>query len=95
MSYKGFIAFLQELLTMTDPGDELSRQLAHMVLWNVIEMAETTGTADEMTLRMMHIAAQDLNELLEFRDEVAGVPGQTKENAERRMRLDYYLYPGC
>ena len=95
MSQRGFIAFLQELITMTDPDDERSRRLAAMVLWNIIEMARKTNTVDSITMRLMYFASNDLNRLLEHRDEFAGVPGQTVENRAKRKRLLYALHPEC
>ena len=46
-------------------------------------------------MRMMVCASNDLDRLLDYREEFAGIPGQTEENREKRKRLDYFLYPGC
>ncbi len=95
MSKRGFIAFLQELLTMTNPDDTRTVHLAHMVLWNIIEMVEKTKTADPFTRRLMFMADYSLDVLIQQREEFIGVPGQTAENEKKRARLLQFIYPSC
>lgn len=95
MSYNNFLSYLQQLLTMVDPKNEYSVEYARMALTATITLANKSGKADLITLRVMDRACYCFDGLVEHRDSYIGRPGDYQGNEQRRRRLGLILQPGC
>lgn len=95
MSSRNFILYLQQLLTMLDPKNEYSIALAKNALTTTIALAEVSGKVDPKTLRAMHTAEKQFQELALHAKDFAGKPGHFEENEQKRRRLEMFLFPYC
>lgn len=95
MSAKRFIIFLQELLSMVSPEDDLSRTAAKNALISVVALAFASHKADAITLRIMRCAEDSFDYLVVHAEDFAGKPGDFVENEKRRRRLLQMLNPSC
>lgn len=95
MSLKNFIAYLQQLLTMINPKDQYSIGLAKTALSATISLATASGKVDAVTRRAMNFAVNQFDYLVEHAKDFAGIPGNFKENEQKRQRLEMMLVPHC
>ena len=95
MNMNNFLSYLQQLLTMMDPGDLTSRTLAKNALMSTIALAISSNKVDPMTHRMMLAAEVRFDVLLHYRDHFVGVPGELEKNAQKRQRMADVLLPHC
>ena len=95
MSLANFLSYLQQLLSMVDPKNKYSIGLAKNALSATISLARASGKADFTTLRAMVRAENQFQDLVEHAKDFAGVPGQYKENEQKRHRLEMMLVPHC
>lgn len=95
MSLRNFIAYLQQLLTMVDPKDEASYELARKALEATVELAFASGKADSVTLRAMRRAQDEFFYLVKSAEDFAGKPGHFRENEQKRHRLESVIVPHC
>ena len=95
MSLENYLMFLQQVITMTDPHDVVSKALAKMSLESVMAMATKSDMADPITLRCMHAALIRFEFLMQHRDDFAGKKGAYLANKAKRQRLEMLLVPHC
>lgn len=95
MSEKQFIAFLQSLITMTDPASETSVYSGKAVLENLFGLASGSGKASSIVLRMISVSIGMFEHLVNSKDSFAGVPGDYSGNEAKRHNLCNALYPHC
>jgi len=95
MSFKNFIMYLQQILTMVDPKNEYSIALAKTALSSTISLAIASGKVDAPTIRLMRGAEEKFNYLVNHTKDFAGIPGQYLQNEQKRKRLEMFLYPHC
>lgn len=75
MSLDNFLSFLQQLLSMVDPKNRASVELAKLSLRSIISLAETSRKVGLATLRLMHLAEAQFDFLVTHREDFVGVPG--------------------
>ncbi len=95
MSQNNFISFLQQLLTMVEPGNDESFELAKRALETMITLARYSKKVDAKTNQMMTVAEARFINLVENASIYVGKPGEFIENSKRRRRLEMSLYPHC
>lgn len=95
MSFKNFIMYLQQILTMVDPKNEYSIALAKTALSSTISLAVASGKVDAPTIRVMRGSEDKFIYLVNHTKDFAGVPGQYLQNEQKRKRLEMFLYPHC
>ena len=95
MSLENFLSFLQQIITMTDPGDTESVALAKNAVVSVVALAQSSRKVDALTWRVMDAAEMRLEQLLRHQDDFAGKPGDYAGNRNKRHRLLNVLTPGC
>lgn len=95
MSLDNFLSFLQQLLTMVDPKNAASVELAKVSLRTVISLARTSRKVGMATYRLMNLAEAQFDLLVEHREDFVGIQGEYSENHARRKRLEHVLTPGC
>ena len=95
MSLENFMIFLQQIITMTDPGDPVSVALAKTSVESVIALAYSSQKVDPATWRVMYSAEMRLDQLLRHKQDFAGKPGDYIGNQNKRHRLLNVLRPGC
>ena len=95
MSEKRFLQTLQALLSMVDPDSPTSVACVKNVLESIHALALSSGKCDPITLRIMAVAMADIDKLIYYRDDFAGVKGDYNGNAAKRRRLEQMLMPGC
>ena len=95
MSMDNFLSFLQQLLTMVEPGNKSSVALAKTALKAVIGLAESSDKVNMVVLRSMYIAEINFEHLADHKNDFAGVPGEHQKNRVKRQRLEHMIMPGC
>lgn len=95
MSEKRFIQILQELLTMVDPDNPASSACVKNVLESLFALAKSSGKCDSITMRMMFAAKDNIDSLIDYRDDFAGRQGDYNGNTAKQQRLAQMLRPGC
>lgn len=95
MSLDNFLSFVQQLITMAEPGDKVSVALAKNALISVCALAQSSGKIDPLTHRVMACAEMRLGMLILHKDDFAGKPGDYLGNQKKRHRLLNVLNPGC
>ncbi len=95
MSMDNFLSYLQQLLTMVEPGNASSITLAKTALTTIIELARISNKADTITIRAMMNAESYFGYLVEHREDYIGVPGEYQKNQIKRQRLSHVVVPTC
>ena len=95
MSKDNFLSYLQQLLTMVDPENSYSVALAQAALDATVELVRASAKADSLTVRIMVNAQHEFRYLTSHQKDYAGVPGEYRENEQKRRRLGLILQPGC
>lgn len=95
MTMDNLLRFLQQILTMVDPMNPSSVALGQATLNSMYELVQASGKADNIVVYAMHGAVHGFNFLVECREDFIGVPGQVKENQNKRQRLRMTLMPSC
>ncbi len=95
MSLSNFIAYLQQLLTMVNPRDEYSVDMAKKALEATVALAFMSRKADPITLRAMRHAVDKFSNLTKHAGDFAGKPGHFKENEQKRRRLESVIMTHC
>ena len=95
MSVDRLICFLQELLTMLEPGNALSVASARAILDNLCGLLRSSGKCSSIVLRIADRFRENFVYYCHHREEFAGVPGEYQQNQAKRDRLRQTLYPGC
>ena len=95
MSLSNFIAYLQQLLTMVNPRDERTVDLAKEALQATVNLAFMSWKADPTTLRAMRHAVEKFSMLAMHANDFAGKPGHFKENEQKRRRLASVVLTHC
>lgn len=95
MTMDNFMSYLQQLLTMVDPGNAYSIELAKTALSTVLSLAKVSGKADALVLRTMMNAEREFEYLAAHRADFVGVPGEHQKNHVKRLRLAHVVMPSC
>lgn len=95
MTLNNFLSYLQQILSMVDPGNRKSVALAKSALTATMALAYDSGKVGSETARAMCIAEQQFDYLILHAKEFAGKPGEAEENYRRRNRLKLTLIPSC
>ena len=95
MSHDNFLSYLQQLLSTVDPGNPCSVALGQTALDATVELVRASGKVDGYTIHLMVMAQDGFRHLVYHQKEYAGVPGEYKENEQKRRRLEMVLHPGC
>ncbi len=95
MTFDNFLSYLQQLLTMVDPEDRSSIELAKKALSATIRLAIESGKVDSITRRFMRRVESHFDQLVANADDFAGKPGEYLENARKRSRLEMALHSHC
>lgn len=95
MSEDNFLSFLQQLLTMVDPQEPASVELAKTALDSVVALAKESAMADAVVMQMMRSAQNSFRYLVKSRNDFAGRKGQYARNNIKRARLRNALCPHC
>lgn len=95
MTLENFLSFLQQLLTMVDPKNKSSVELARTALAGVVGLARSSNMADAITLRSMVMATHQFDSLVRNRKDFVGIPGDFMNNQNKRQRLSHMIMPGC
>lgn len=95
MSMDNFLSFLQQILTMVEPENVYSVELAKAAMSSVIALARTSGKANAITIRAMEIAERKFELLVSHREDYAGKLGDVIQNQVKRKRLEHMIMPSC
>ena len=95
MSVDRLICFLQELLTMMEPSNDLSVASTKAILDNLYGLLRSSGKCNSIVLRMLIRFRDNFAYYSNHREEFIGVPGDFQRNKAKRDRLAQTLYPGC
>lgn len=95
MTMDNFLSYLQQLLTMVDPGNDYSIELAKTALSTVFSLAKVSGKADVLVLRTMKSAEAQFVYLAAHKADFVGVPGEYQKNQVKRQRLAHMVIPCC
>ena len=95
MTMDNFLSYLQQLLTMVDPGNDYSIELAKTALSTVFSLAKVSGKADMLVLRTMKSAEGQFGYLAAHKADFVGVPGEYQKNQVKRQRLAHVVIPSC
>ena len=95
MSLDDFLKFLQDILTMVEPGDANSVKLGKISVGSIVDLALNSGKVDPMTARVMREVTFAYENLVKRKKEFAGERGKFDENEQKRRRLTMVLHPRC
>lgn len=95
MTMDNFLSFLQQILTMVDPKDTCSVELARTALTTVCGLANSSKKSDAITYRSMMMAVREFDFLVANRKDFVGKPGEYQNNLNKRQRLAHMIMPGC
>lgn len=96
MTIDNFLSFLQQMLTILDPSDEKSVDMVRSIILDLKILSEHNskafGSATCDIIRRTNII---FDQLVDHRDEFAGVRGDYAGNKSKRDRLLMSLRPHC
>lgn len=95
MSYDTFLKVLQSIITMTDANSPESIKKSKEIVEGLYQLIASSGMADILVTNMAADAVRLFNEIIMFKDDFAGVPGQIRRNKAKRDRLAMMIYPHC
>ena len=95
MTLNNFLSYFQQLLTMINPEEEHSVELARKALFATFDLVRATKKVDARTLRAMNLARRQFQFFAEHAEDFAGSPGEYRENEQKRRRLEMMLTPHC
>ena len=95
MSLDRFVELLQALITMTNPNNEDQMFYARNILKNLMELARDSEKADALAIRAMARSFCEFSDIMRFKDDFAGKPGDYAGNNAKRQRLKYMFLPHC
>lgn len=95
MNFDRFVELMQDLITMTNPGNGKGMIYAQNILVNLIELACSSQMVDELTLRAMGDGLHDFPSLMHEKEDFAVKPGDVEGNMARLKELALMLQPGC
>ena len=95
MSLDSFLSYLQQLITMVDPEDPYSVDLAKDALDATVEITLKSQMASQVVQDVMKEARREFQFIVKHKDSYAGVPGDLIMNGIKRRRLGTILRPGC
>lgn len=95
MNYDTFLKFLQSIITMVDENDPESVKNGKTILENLRVLIWSSGKANGQVMRMIGGAVENYENLIRFKDDFAGAPGDIMRNRAKRDRLAMAIYPRC
>lgn len=95
MNRDTFLKFLQSLITMTDAEDPTSIASAKAILVNLSGLIRSSGMANGQVMRMVMNAESIFENLIVYKEDFAGKPGEVSKNKAKRDRLEMMLFPHC
>ena len=95
MSYDTFLKVLQSIITMTDTNSPEAVKKSENIIKEIYMLILSSGMADILVTNMAADAVRLFNEIIMFKDDFAGVPGQIRRNKAKRDRLAMMIYPHC
>ena len=95
MSLENFLSYLQQILTMVNPHDAKSVALAREALTSTVALAMMSGKIDPMAHRVMVVAEDSFEYLVQNARDFAGILGEYASNKQKRRRLGMILGPHC
>ena len=95
MSLDSFLSYLQQLITMVDPEDPYSVDLAKDALDATVEITLKSQMASQVVQDVMKEARREFQFIVKHKDSYARVPGDLIMNGIKRRRLGTILRPGC
>ena len=95
MNRDTFLKLLQSLITMADADDPASIACAKAILKNLNELMRSSGMATGPVHRMAVRAEMLFEDLLQYKEDFAGKPGDVIRNKQKRERLEMTIFPHC
>ncbi len=95
MTLDRYFDFYQLLITLTDPDHEEQVRAAKEILYNLVLLVDSSGTADDLTTTIMSYGCGSFEELLHEKEDYAEVPGDTERTSARRNMIKMMIVPNC
>ena len=95
MNRDTFLKFLQSLITMTDANDPASIASAKAIIIKLNGLIRSSGMANGQVMMMADNAEHIFENLIAYKEDFAGKPGDVRKNKAKRDRLEMTLFPHC
>ena len=93
MNREQYFRLVQELLEMTEPGNEEAVANAEMTLEYLAKCAAASGKAEPETLRMMRNGSNAFLYFHNRREDYVGRPGDEEDAARKRRKIGEVICP--